>query len=188
LLDQYNVIGGMLFLMFFAIFLYYFVHCAKKERIRGLTYEKGDMRRNILFIILGIAGVVGGAWLLIQSAVSLANLLGIAPIFIALTMVAVGTSLPELVVSIAASYKKEADIAVGNVLGSNVFNILLILGVAALFLPLGATASFDLSLILLGVTILMFPLIYTKNILSRLEGVFLLILYALFILYISPIF
>jgi len=187
LLDQYHLIGGILFIIFFALFLYYFVRCARQERIKGIIYEKNDMKKNLLFIILGIAGVVFGAWLLIQSAVSLATLFDIAPIFIGLTLVAVGTSLPELVVSVVASYKKESDIAVGNVLGSNVFNILLILGVAAVFLPLGAMAELDLSLILVAVTLLIFPLIYTKKIISRWEGAFLLILYAIFILYISPV-
>jgi len=83
-----------------------------------------------------------------------------------------------------ASYKKESDIAVGNVLGSNVFNILLILGASALFIPLNAVFSLDHIMILLGVTLVMFPIVYTGHIISRIEGVFLLVLYSLFIWYI----
>jgi cation:H+ antiporter len=187
LLDQYHVIGGVLFLLSFAVCMFFFFRCAQKERIKDIKCDKGDMTKNILFIILGIAGVVAGAYLLIDSSVTIALFLGIHPLVIALTLVAVGTSLPELVVSIIASWKKESDIAVGNVLGSNVFNILLILGFAALFLNLNAAASFDLILILLGVTLLMFPLLSTGKTITRWEGVLFLIIYAGFIVYLSPV-
>ena len=98
-------------------------------------------------------------------------------------MVAVGTSLPELVVSMMASYKKQSDIAVGNVLGSNVFNIFLIIGVAAFFIPLNAIFSRDFIIILVLVTILMIPILRSNHEISRIEGVFLLIIYAIFIIY-----
>jgi cation:H+ antiporter len=183
LLDDYHIIGGILFLIFFAIFVYFFICCAKKEREILRTYEKGKTRRNILFIMLGIIGVVVGAWLLIESSVTIAGLLGVPTFFIAISMVAVGTSLPELVVSAMAAYKDESDIAVGNVLGSNVFNILLILGAAALFIPLAAVSSVDHMLILLGVTLFMFPILITGHKISRLEGVIMLIFYGIFIWY-----
>ena len=76
--------------------------------------------KHIFFIIFGIAGVVIGAWFLIESSITIASFFNIPKIVIAISLVAIGTSLPELVVSLAAAYKKEADIAVGNVLGSNV--------------------------------------------------------------------
>lgn len=187
LLDTYHIIGGIIFLISFAICIYFFFCCARRERVK-LPIEKGDMTKNIFFIILGVGGVVIGAYLLIESAVIFAHFFGIDPLIIALTLVAVGTSLPELVVSLVASWKKESDIAVGNVLGSNVFNILLILGFSALFLDLRAKASLDLSLILLGVTLLMFPLLYTRKCISRIEGAVMLIIYGIFMVYLSPIF
>ena len=122
--------------------------------------------------------------LLIESAVCIADFLNINPLIIALSMVAIGTSLPELVVSSMAAYKGESDIAVGNVLGSNVFNIFLILGFSALFVPLNARGSIDHILILVAVTLVMFPVLYTKSEISRLKGVFLLVLYSIFIWYI----
>jgi len=184
LLDKYHLIGGVVFLILFASFIIYFIKCAKKERDNNKKNNQGSIQKNILFIILGITGVVAGAYLLIESAISIADFLGIDKIIIALSMVAVGTSLPELVVSAMAAYKKESDIAVGNVLGSNVFNILLILGASALFIPLNAIFALDHLLILLAVTLVMFPILYTGHVISRKEGVFMLVLYSLFIWYI----
>jgi len=183
-LDTYRIIGGIILLVAFFAFVFFFIRCAQKERQERKTHEKGTKRKNLLFIILGTIGVVLGAYLLIESSICIAYYLGIPTFVIALSMVAVGTSLPELVVSIVAAYRKESDIAVGNVLGSNVFNICLILGVSALFIPLHAADSLLHLIILLLVTILMFLLLYTKHTLSRIEGIGMLILYTVFIVYI----
>ena len=184
LLDRYHLIGGVVFLFLFAAFIAYFLRRAKKERDNGKKYNHGPIQKNILFIIFGIIGVVAGAYLLIESAITIADSLGIDKIIIALSMVAIGTSIPELMVSSMAAYKKESDIAVGNALGSNVFNILLILGASALFIPLNAIFSLDHLLILLAVTLIMFPILYTGHVISRREGVFMLVLYSFFIWYI----
>ena len=184
LLDRYHLIGGVVFLFLFAAFIAYFLRRAKKERDNEKKYNHGSIQKNILFIIFGIMGVVAGAYLLIESAITIADSLGIDKIIIALSMVAIGTSIPELMVSSMAAYKKESDIAVGNVLGSNVFNILLILGASALFIPLNAIFSLDHLLILLAVTLIMFPILYTGHVISRREGVFMLVLYSFFIWYI----
>lgn len=183
-LDKYHLIGGIIFLVLFFLFVYFFVCCAKKERVNN-RYNKGKTAKNILFIILGIVGVIAGAWLLIESAVSIADYLGIPAFIIAISMVAIGTSLPELVVSSMAAYKNEPDIAVGNVLGSNVFNILMILGVAALFIPLQANLSESIAhlWILLAVSLIMFPILYSGHLISRKEGVFMLAIYSVFIWY-----
>lgn len=186
LLDIYHVFGGILFLILFSVFVFYFIRCAKNERDLERKYEPGETSKNIAFIVLGIAGVVLGAWLLIESAVTIATVLGVTPFVIALSMVAVGTSVPELVVSATAAYKNKSDIAIGNVLGSNVFNILLILGFAAIFIPLRAVDSLDYILILLGVTVIMVPIFETSHAISRLEGLFMLFVYVVFIWYIFP--
>lgn len=185
LLDKYHLFGGVIFLVLFFLFVYFFICCARKERNNSKKINAGKTTKNIIFIMLGIVGVVAGAWLLIESAVCFADYLGVPTFIIALSMVAVGTSLPELVVSSVASYRKESDIAVGNVLGSNVFNILMILGVAALFIPLKANTTESIShlWILLIVTLIMFPILYTKLKITRLEGVFLLGIYSVFIWY-----
>ena len=183
MLDQFHVFGGVLFLLFFLLFVWYFIGCAKKERVVDDSFEKGDKTKNALLIIGGIIGVVIGAWLLIESAVAIAHFFGIPEMIIALSMVAIGTSLPELVVSAVASFKDESDIAVGNVLGSNVFNIFLVIGAAALLIPLNAQASVDHLIILLLVTAVMFPILRSGHQVSRVEGVFLIGLYIAFIWY-----
>jgi len=185
LLDTHRLIGGAIFLVLFAVFIVYFIRCAKKERNNDVEkYKSGKTLKNIIFIILGIVGVVVGALLLIESALSIADFFGIPEMIVALSMVAVGTSIPELVVSAMAAYKNESDIAVGNVIGSNVFNIFLILGASALLIPLNAVNSIGNLLILMAVTLVMFPVLYTGHVISRKEGVFLLVLYLFFICYI----
>ena len=183
LLDDYRYFGGILFLILFVIFIWYFIRCAKKERIK-VEFKEDDMKKDIAFIVLGILGVVAGAYLLIESSVTIAHILDIPEFVIAASIVAIGTSLPELVVSAMAAHKGESDVAVGNVLGSNVFNVLMILGFAALFIPLYAYQSMDSIIILFVVTLVMVPIIYTKNKISRLEGVFMLVIYFVFIFYI----
>ncbi|MBN2603088.1 MAG: calcium/sodium antiporter [Candidatus Thermoplasmatota archaeon] len=184
LLDVYHYIGGILFLVFFIIFLFYFIKCAQNERKQNFDIStKGKPIKNILYIVFGTLGVVSGAWLLIESALAFAQFFGISEIIIALSMVAVGTSLPELVVSAVASYKKESDIAVGNVLGSNVFNILLILGISALLVPLNTIKSIDHVIVLTIITFIMFPIVFSGEKISRIEGVFLLAVYSIFIWY-----
>jgi len=177
LLDQYHLFGAIIFLVSFCMFIWYFIKCAKKERMKTEKFEEGDLLKNGIMIVLGIAGVVLGAWFLIESAITIADFFGIPALIISLSMVAIGTSLPELVVSAMASYKNESDIAIGNVLGSNVFNILLILGASALFIPLQVADALDHLIILIIVTIIMVPILLTKATVSRLKGVILLLIY-----------
>ena len=172
-------------LILFVLFVYFFFCCARKERDNSKKIDSEKTAKNLIFIILGIVGVVAGAWLLIESAVVIADYLSIPAFIIALSIVAIGTSLPELVVSSMAAYKDESDIAVGNVLGSNVFNILMVLGVAAFFIPLNANVSESIAhlLILLAITLVMFPILCSKHKISRIEGIFMLLLYGIFIWY-----
>jgi len=183
LLDKYHLIGGILFLLLFTSFVGYYVLSARKERDKKKKIDTEKTSKNLFFIVLGIIGVVAGAWLLIESAVIIAEFLHISPFIIAISIVAVGTSIPELVVSSMAAYKNEHDIAIGNVLGSNVFNIFLILGFASLFIPLRALGSLTHLWILLAVTLVMFLILYTGHSISRKEGVFMLSLYSVFIWY-----
>jgi len=184
LLDTHHKIGGLLFLVVFMVFICYCIRCAKKERSENREkYDLGALQKNILFIVLGIVGVILGAWFLIESAVTIADFLGIPKLIIALSMVAIGTSLPELVVSATAAYKNEADIAVGNVIGSNIFNIYLILGAAALLIPLNAFVSLHHIVFLLVITAILIPILYTGYQISRKEGIVLLGLYSVYIWY-----
>ena len=183
LLDKFHIIGGIIFCILFGVFVFFFLYCAKKERDNSKEVNTEKTAKNILFIILGIVGVIAGAWFLLESAVCIADYFRVPQIVIAISMVAIGTSLPELVVSSMAAYRGKSDIAVGNVLGSNVFNILLVLGFAALFIPLNTIESISHIVILFIVSILIFPILYTGQKISRIEGVFLLIVYSVFMWY-----
>jgi cation:H+ antiporter len=184
LLDECHILGGILFLILFVAFVWFFIQCAKSERDVDKKYDAGKTSKNLILIFLGIIGVIIGAWLLIESSVTIAWLLGVPEFIIAMSMVAIGTSLPELVVSAVAAYKGHSDIAIGNVLGSNVFNILLILGFAALFIPLNAIASLNHIFILLAVTLVMVPILWSGYTISRKEGIVMLVIYGVFIWYI----
>jgi cation:H+ antiporter len=134
---------------------------------------------DLLLLGLGLAGLIGGARLLVDGAVTLAVLLEVSNVIIGLTVVAVGTSLPELATSAVAAWRGEGDIAVGNAVGSCIFNLLGILGVTALVHPLnaGGLSVID-GAVMLGFTLFLLPLMRSGFTLSRLEGGLLLAAYA----------
>jgi len=122
--------------------------------------------------LLGLALLIAGSQVLLSGAVGIAQLLGVSEAVIGLTMVAVGTSLPELTISVVAALRRHADVAIGNILGSNIFNLLGILGVSAVVQPLnvsGRIADFD-QWVMLGAALLLFAFLYTSRRLSGLEG------------------
>jgi len=176
-------VAGGIFLVCFAAYLSYFLRAALRERTPPPVNEFGKPQKYLLFIIAGIIGVIVGAWLLVESSVSIARFLGIPEIIIALTMVSVGTSLPELVISSLSVYRKQSEIAIGNVIGSNIFNILLVLGISLFFVPMNATGSLVYLSILLAVSLLMIPLMYTGGKLSRFNGALMLLIYCGYIGY-----
>ena len=138
---------------------------------------------SALAIVIGLVFLIAGSKVLIKGAIGLALELGVSEAVIGLTLVAVGTSLPELTISVIAALRRHADVAVGNILGSNIFNLLGILGVSALLQPLearGRIIDFD-QWVMLGVAVLLFVFLYTGRRLSRIEGAVLLIGYAAYI-------
>lgn len=133
---------------------------------------------SIVFVVLGLALLFWGADLFLKGAISLAKFLNVSDTVIGLTVVAVGTSLPELFTSIVATIKNESDIAVGNVVGSNIFNILSILGISALIVSIKSTEISYLDLgVMLAAAIVLLPLSFTGFRINRLEGVLLLLGY-----------
>jgi cation:H+ antiporter len=183
LLDKYHQIGGALFLLIFIGAIYVYILSAKKQKQKMDAKGIKKIQKNILLILLGIISVIFGAWLLIESTISIAKTLGIPSFFIALSVVAIGTSLPELIVTITASRKNQSDITIGNIIGSNMFNILLILGLSSLLIPLNAYNEIDKIILLLITTIIIFPFLYTKRILTRKVGILFLMGYIIFISY-----
>lgn len=149
--------------------------------------EESSWIKDLLMVALGLAMLVLGSDWLVEGAVALATRLGVSQLIIGLTIVAVGTSLPEVVTSIVAAIHGERDIAVGNVVGSNLFNIMGVLGVASLVAPGGIgipanVVSFDL-LVMLAVAIACLPIFFSGGIISRQEGALLLAYYIAYTLY-----
>jgi len=181
---------GLILLLFFVVFLYYIFGDFKSAKLQEEEIEKKEMqhyRDSIWFLSLmivgGMAGIMVGGKLVVDQAVIIAMALGISEAIVGLTIVALGTSLPELVTSVVAAFKNEKDIAIGNIVGSNVFNVFLVLGVTAVVIPI----NFDPALLVdavytLAVTVLFFLIIFKRKQLSRFSGAVLLGLYIFYIL------
>jgi len=139
--------------------------------------------KQLAFILVGIAGVVGGAQLVVESAVIIMKALGVSEKFIGLTIVAFGTSLPELATSVVAAMRRQMDISIGNLVGSNVFNILSVLGAAALVRPISIPGGFIESgmyidyLVMFGTSALPLLFLLRSNTVKRRDGVLLLMTY-----------
>lgn len=172
---------GIILLALFAGFLFYVATQLKSDPAAETVTNKDYSNLKItLLIVAGLAGLVGGGKLVVDNAVAMAQSLGVSEKIIGLTIVAAGTSLPELATSVVAAMKKNADIAIGNIVGSNIFNIFLILGVSSLIRPLDYNTSFNTDLYLLaGGTIFLFFAMFTgkRHRLDRWESILLLAVY-----------
>lgn len=179
-------IDGLVLLSFFAIFLYYIVGMARSGNTAGDDQPAKEMSagKSIGYIVVGLLGlVVGGKWI-VDGAVDIAQMLGISQSVIALTIVAVGTSLPELATSVVAARKKQSDIAIGNVVGSNIFNIFFILGASAMIRPLPFLESSNLDIAMtIGASAILFALLFIgkRHIIERWQGLLMIVLYALYV-------
>jgi cation:H+ antiporter len=181
---------GICLLGFFIIFLLYTFALAKfggagnGEEVEIKNYS---IKKSVLFIILGLAGLIAGGRMLVYGAVHIAELLGISERIIGLTIVSIGTSLPELATSIIAARKNNADIAIGNVVGSNIFNTFLILGASATLSPLRVPQGSSTDLIInIVASALLFLFIFTGSgrKINRWEGVIFFLIYIGYLVYI----
>ncbi|UCE19355.1 MAG: calcium/sodium antiporter [Gemmatimonadota bacterium] len=179
-------IDGLVFIAFFVIFLYYSFSIAK--RIEGtedhVPTKQYRLVTSFLLVILGLIGLsLGGKWI-VDGAVRIASALGVSQSMIGLTIVAVGTSLPELATSAVAASKKNVEIAVGNVVGSNIFNIFFVLGISSIInpIPFQPKSNIDIGVVLLA-SVLLFVNMFTggKRVLDRWEGIVFLVLYVVYI-------
>ena len=175
-------IDGLVLLLCFAAFLFYVYKEMKTgiELIEEISYVHKSNFKIWSFIILGLGGLVLGGQLVVDNGVKLAKLLGVSEKIIGLTIIAIGTSLPELLTSVVAALKRNSGIAMGNIIGSNIFNILLILSVSSLIAPIEFQSYFNIDLlILLGGTIFLFLAMFVgnKNRLDRWQAASLLIFY-----------
>ena len=195
--EQINTITreeGIILLVFCVLFIIYNLIMAKKgeefdkeDRILEIRTEEDKqvpLWESLFGIVIGIVGLKLGGDLVVNNSVEIAKILGISEKLISLTIVAFSTSLPELITSIAATKKGETDMAIGNILGSQLFNILLIIGVSAALTPINYSKSYDSNIILLivGSIILgLFPFVGKKNEMTRGNGIVFVLTYIVYL-------
>ena len=180
---------AIILLVFMGIFLYSVISSALRSRKENIDSGEDDIPsygvvKSLLFTIGGLAGIIIGGQFVVDSASDIAIRFGMSQTLVGLTIVAVGTSLPELVTSIVAARKGESDIAIGNVVGSNVFNILFVLAASAVISPMNINAQCltDL-LILMAVTLVTYIFCVTKKRVNRAEGIVLTSVYVIYLAY-----
>lgn len=179
---------GAAIILFFCVFMYYLISVALKNRrdIKEKEEAKYTLMKSILYTLFGIVAIIIGSNAVVDSAINLAHLLGVSERLISLTIVALGTSLPELVTSIQAARKGELDIAVGNIIGSNIFNIGVVLGIPILLFGGVEAVGFsylDVIMLLLSALIL-FIFSYTGREISKKESFIMLLMFILYYGYI----
>ncbi|MGF1455819.1 MAG: calcium/sodium antiporter [Alphaproteobacteria bacterium] len=196
MLGAYGRVAGLIFLTLLAVYLfasYRAARCSGDAQSRVQT-DQADLATPaphglallLTFTGLGLAGVIGGAAMMVDGSISVAGKMGISETIVGLTVIAVGTSLPEVATSVAAALRRQTDLAFGNVLGSNIFNVVGILGVTSLVTPLRVPAevvTYDLWIVL-GVTGLLLVFAFTKARITRREGLVFLGLYGAYVLFI----
>ncbi len=170
---------GIIFVVIYLIYLND-IH-GRKEEVEEII-PKNSMASSIILTICGALGIVWGANILVDSAVNISHVLGISEIIIAVTAIAIGTSLPELATTVSATIKKKHGIAVGNIIGSNIFNTLIVLGSAALIHPLNLKPeSLLLTSLFLGITTFSVILLSLYGKIGKIEGIALLAIYGVFL-------
>ncbi|CAM2949042.1 cation:H+ antiporter [Salinicoccus roseus] len=180
---------GIIILLFFSVFLYYVFEMAMKNR--SSTVEKVDVDtgeswlKNILFTIGGLIAIIIGGEMVVSSATEIALSLGMSEALVGLTIVAIGTSLPEIMTSVTAALKGKGDMAIGNVVGSNIFNIFFVTGTASTVAPIAAESKlfFD-GWVMVGLTVLLLIFSRTHFKIGRREGAVLLLAYITYLVYI----
>ena len=173
---------GIVIILFFLVFVYYLIKMARNKIDNNQDEKYMSMKKAILFTILGIVGIIIGSNLVVENASAIARTIGVSESMVALTIVALGTSLPELVTSVTATRKGEYDIAIGNVVGSNIFNIGMVIGVPiALFGGIQQISINYIDLItMIASAFLLFIFSYNDRKISKYEGSIFLIMFVVY--------
>ncbi|MBM3210492.1 calcium/sodium antiporter [Candidatus Saccharibacteria bacterium] len=182
---------GIVLLALMVIFMYYIFGMAKNDRDAVPDDDTDTIKQysGLMAVILTLGGLIGlvvGGQLLVEGAIAIAANMGLSEALIGLTVVAIGTSLPELATSVVAALKKQADIAIGNVVGSNIFNIFFVLAATSTLTPLSISGALQTDiLVAIGATFLLFLFMFTskKHHLTRAEGVLFVVLYCCYTVY-----
>jgi cation:H+ antiporter len=177
---------GIILLLFFSVFLYY-IFSIKKDEMEEPPQNVFSYTKDFLLIIGGLTGLILGGKYVVNSSVNIAKMLGLSETVIGLSIVAIGTSLPEFITCVVAALKNKFDIAVGNIVGSNIFNTFFILGVSSVINPVPvANADIFNFGVNIGAVILLLLFMFTgiqKNLLERWEGIIFVLLYISYITY-----
>ena len=185
-----SFMDGIILWVLFLIYLGYLFMLAKKEQDMGGPEEEDEVKhipisKALLLVVIGLGLIILGSSLAVDGATGLARFFGLSERFIGLTIVALGTSLPELFTSVAAARKKNADIAIGNIVGSNIFNILFVVGTSALIIPIEFAKPFILdTFIAAAVAALLLVCCLPKKKLTRGAGILMLICYVLYFVFV----
>lgn len=185
--ESYNSLSrgdGIILIIFMLYFLGYIYRLSKNDKSIHDRADDLPVKKIILFIGVGFLGLILGSQWIVDSAVYIATALGISQKIIAITIISVGTSLPELVTSVVAATKKKSDIALGNIVGSNIFNIFFVLGVSAIIHPIQTNpASYQIDYIFLlisSVLLLITMFTHKKNLITKSEGIVLVFGYFIY--------
>lgn len=175
---------GLILLALFAVYIVITIYAALKNREKGETISAMPVWQALLFIVIGVAAIIIGGQLVVNSAKAIALFCGMSETLVGLTIVAIGTSLPELVTSIVAAKKGQNGMAVGNVVGSNIFNLLLILGASSSIYPIAVSMESLIDIIILIiVSIICFMFSKTGKKISRTEGIIMVLIYCAYTAY-----
>ena len=181
-INQITREDAIVILLFFTVFLYYLISLAIKKKDEKEEEPKFKLGKSLLFVLIGLIGIIFGSNLVVDNASKIATNIGVSERIIALTIIAFGTSLPELVTTIVSSRKGEQDLLVGNIIGSNIFNICVVLGIpVALFggITPSSFQSIDLIVLILSTLILyIFSKTYKK--ITRFEGILMLLMFLVY--------
>lgn len=183
--NQITRSDGIVIILFFSVFLYYLLALAKQKKEPKSTEEepKFKLGKSLFFVLIGLAAIIIGSDLVVDNASSIASALGISERIIALTVIAFGTSLPELVTTVVSAKKGEQDLLVGNIIGSNIFNICLVLGIPVVIFGGIAESSFqmlDLVMLIVSAALLFIFSKTSKQKISRSEGAIMLAVFAVY--------
>ena len=183
-------LDGMILVIIFILFLWWMVRSARKSMKSGTAEDGGEIRemslvRCLIYIAGGLVAIVLGGQLVVDSAEKIALQFGLSETLIGLTVCSIGTSLPELVTSVAAARKKQVGMALGNVIGSNIFNILLVGGLASAISPIAMTRDNLIDIVILvAVSLYLMILVWKKQLLTRIGGISMLAIYVAYMVYI----
>ena len=176
---------SVILLLLFAAYMFILIRSALKNRDESEDPKVYSWAKSLIFVVVGLAAIIGGGQLVVNSAKTIAINLGMGETLVGLTVVAIGTSLPELVTSVVAARKGESGIAMGNAVGSCIFNVLMILGLAGTIKPMTADGVFFIDTgILIATSALMLLFAFTKKKTDRLEGAVCVLIYAAYTAYI----